>query len=304
MDYQQFLRNVLDGLMNIYPEHDISLHSVKKNNGIVLDGICIKDRDSNIAPTLYMESFYTMIKSGYCIDEVIKRICSVYESHNDVNLSLDEIADISDFSIVSKNIYYVVVNYEKNKELLANCPHRRVHDLAIVYRINIYVGDGLGSVLIKNEMADNIWHVDEKYLYETAVKNTSTLFCPMVQSMNEVLVEIMHGKDDYNQEILDSVCNLDLERHMLVVSNNARTAGAGVIFIDEDIQKRVSEVMGGDYIIIPSSVHETIITDLGEADTIKDMVVEVNKTQVSTEDFLSNNIYIYRSDEKRIQIVI
>ena len=49
MDYQQFKETVVEGLKNIYPYATVSLASVKKNNGIELDGVVIRELGQNIS---------------------------------------------------------------------------------------------------------------------------------------------------------------------------------------------------------------------------------------------------------------
>ena len=88
MDYQQFLDKVVEKLQNTYPEHDIEIRSVRKMNGVKLDGLCIRKKESNIAPTIYMQSYYNLMTHGDSIDSVIQRIIDVYENNQG-----DEIPD-------------------------------------------------------------------------------------------------------------------------------------------------------------------------------------------------------------------
>lgn len=92
-----------------------------------------------------------------------------------------------------------------------------------------------------------------------------------------------------------------MDKHLLVVTNKGKYTGANVIFLNRKVQEQIAEKMHGNYLIIPSSIHETIITDADDVENVKDMVLQVNSSEVSEEDFLSNSVYIY-DKENGIQI--
>ena len=50
------------------------MHSITKNNGIVLDGVVIREEDQRISPTIYLQSFYERVTDDDSIDNVISEI--------------------------------------------------------------------------------------------------------------------------------------------------------------------------------------------------------------------------------------
>lgn len=60
--------------------------------------------------------------------------------------------------------------------------------------------------------------------------------------------------------------------------------------------------LAGDFYIIPSSVHELLLIpqDFGDPSDLIELVKNINATEVSPEDFLSNSIYEYDSLSKEI----
>lgn len=224
MDYKHFLEILISKIKNNYPDAEVEVHSITKNNGIVLDGVVIREEDKRISPTIYLQSFYERVTDDDSIDNVISEIICMYERHKGDEVPLGVVDCISDFSEVSSNIYYQVINYEKNKQLLSGCPHRKLLDLAIVYRMSITVNDddeSIGSVLIKNELAFNVWHTTEDELYSIAVENTPLLFEPVAQNISDVLIEMMRLKGIEESELLDSLYQCDIGKHMMVVTNKS-----------------------------------------------------------------------------------
>lgn len=66
-----------------------------------------------------------------------------------------------------------------------------------------------------------LWSITEEDLFITALTNTSSLFEPIVQSMGEVLIEMMRIKGTEEQEVLDASYNMELDKHLLVVTSNS-----------------------------------------------------------------------------------
>ena len=73
--------------------------------------------------------------------------------------------------------------------------------------------------------------------------------------------------------------------------------GASMI-LQEDVMGKVSKLMGGDFYILPSSIHETLIVPTTTQMTLEDMsimVQDVNKEAVEPEDKLSDKVQFYDS---------
>ncbi|WP_370806350.1 DUF5688 family protein [Eubacterium ventriosum] len=97
-----------------------------------------------------------------------------------------------------------------------------------------------------------------------------------------------------NNEIIDIE-----DDELLVLSNRGSREGAALLF-NEDVLERISEVMNGDYYIIPSSIHEVIVLKEMPAPELNQMIAEVNNTQVEPEDVLSYNAQYYDSRNKTL----
>ena len=79
---------------------------------------------------------------------------------------------------------------------------------------------------------------------------------------------------------------------MFCLPNETKMNAASLI-LHEDIRKQIGEFMKGDYYILPSSIHETLLLpDNGDFDVkaLNAMVKEVNATEVALEDILSDKV--------------
>ena len=91
---------------------------------------------------------------------------------------------------------------------------------------------------------------------------------------------------------------------MLVLTNGQSSFGASLI-IHPDIREKIAECMGGDYYVLPSSVHEVIIVPAdGSAGLsvreLNDIVRQINETQVAPEEQLSDKVQYYDSRKKML----
>lgn len=83
---------------------------------------------------------------------------------------------------------------------------------------------------------------------------------------------------------------------LLVLTNKTRMYGAAAMLFNgvlEDISKRFDD----DIVVLPSSIHEVLIvpiTSIVAYDVLLNMVREVNLTEVSVEERLTDSIYIWK----------
>ena len=89
---------------------------------------------------------------------------------------------------------------------------------------------------------------------------------------------------------------------MYVLTINNSIGGAAAI-LDEKTMGEIAERLNGDYVVIPSSTNEVIVVPISNALTtgqLDEMVHEVNETQVSVEERLSEHVYMYDAKEHQL----
>ena len=92
--------------------------------------------------------------------------------------------------------------------------------------------------------------------------------------------------------------------HDSPVCGNARISGnSDELEINDKVMDDIAEKVGGEFYILPSSVHELLIIPRN-ADTdlksLESMVQEVNATQVAPEERLSDHVYAYDTKEHEL----
>ena len=87
---------------------------------------------------------------------------------------------------------------------------------------------------------------------------------------------------------------------LTVVTNEMKVNGASALFYPE-VMDQLAEKIGGNFFILPSSVHESLVLPDDGSQSIGDlkaMVMEVNATQVDPVDRLSDDVYHYDAQDK------
>ena len=291
---------------------EITIKPVTKNNGVKLTSLTILRKDRNTHPTIYLESFYERYENGEDFDKLIKLMLE-FEENSRLNFEFD-VSNFTDFEKVKDNIYYRIVNYEANLEVMESVPHTKFLDLAKVYYVVVRDENyGEGSILINNEHI-RIWGVTENEIEKVATVNTETKMQPTVRNIKEIIKKkLMWAFEELKEdgEIPEELNIPDLdnigEYPMYVASNERGYFGASVMMYTGFL-KVISDVMKDDLIILPSSVHEFIFMKFEDAGynfvgDLREMVENVNKEVVDREEFLSNNVYFYNRQTGKIKIV-
>lgn len=297
MTFDEFNEEVNKRAAMRYPDMDVSIREVLKNNGTILHGFSMSPKDGgfSISPTIYMEDFFSKVQDGMDISDAIERIFSTFDSHIDKSQDIKFTGELlTDPDYVRTHVFMTLVNKEKNAELLADAPHKDFYDLSVEYRIRVNIGDeseGVGSILIKNNILD-MSGVKADELHDLAMKNTRANFGVTVRTMRDVMVSMM-GED--------AAMFLPPEDEMLpmyIISNDNNINGAVNILYD-DALAQISERVGGDLVVLPSSVHEVICVpvDVSSVEDLTAMVQSVNAGQVAPEEQLSDNVYMYDAEE-------
>ena len=270
----------------------VELRQITKNNGIILDGICILEKGCNVSPTIYLEEFYREYKNGMSLREIASRICEVYEKRcRGIPFSLEYFLD---FEKMKERIFCKLINWELNKELLNEVPNIPCLDLAVVFVCAVENEEfGNGSILVREEHR-KLWSVSKEFLYEYARENTFRLRPFELKSMEELIEDMVEPEE---KKLLKEI-------PMYVLSNQKRVFGAAGLLYDR-VLSDAGVRLEDDFYVLPSSVHEVILVPdhvAGSEKELRTMVHEVNHTQVEPEEILSESVYHY--DRKKHSLSI
>ncbi len=307
MNYNQFLEEVRAAVQErLGSDYEIRIQKITKNNGIVLDGLIIGKASKNIAPTIYLNSYYIHFSHGMSLQEILEDIISAYRENNDVVFG--DIRELLDFTNLQDKVAFKLIQREKNKELLKDVPYFEFLDLAVVfYLILDEHRGGQMTALIHNSHMEP-WGVEKEELYRLAMRNTPILLPSEIKTMKEIMCDILkrHLEDLEMEEMVDDLLDLDSQKPPLyVLSNKKQINGAGCILYDGCL-KDFADSQESDIVILPSSLHEVLLVpDDGDLDygELQKTVGQINESEVPKEDVLSYRIYKYSRHDCSVSLI-
>lgn len=311
MNYEDFKQEVTDRIKEFLPEKyadaDVSIQTVVKNNDLKLDGLMVKLEDSNIAPNIYLNQYFEQYEDGRDMDDIFAAIADVRVEHE---ASHDfDVSKLTDFDSVKDRISCKLINAEQNAEYLADKPHTMVDDLAVTYYIAIGKEEsGTMSAPITNRLMEG-YGVTVEQLHQLALDNMDTLTPASFKSMSETMVDMMlpdmmnrgMSEEEAREAIADMIPTTPEEK-LYVLSNEDKLNGAAIVLNDK-VMDDITEKLGQDFYILPSSVHEVLVVPKDpsvDLSTLENMVQEVNATQVRPEERLSDHVYAYDAKEHEL----
>lgn len=290
MNYDEFKIEIMSTVSEKLGDgYQVTINEVLKTNSVKLYGMVIREKGQNIAPTIYLESFYEAYTEGKELDTLGNEIVNIYERSKPIReRSFDFFRD---YENVKENLCLKIINKSNNEEMLNEVPGIDFLDLvAVPYCTMIDADMGHISIPIRNEHI-KMWGMEKDEVLEYAKDNTIKKLGLEVTPISDII------KRSYPN--LESHIEMLPEDKMFVLTNRNKTYGA-VNIIYEDVLSDFSKAADSDFYILPSSVHEVIIflhDSTDGWDQLDEMVREVNSACLLKEEVLSDHAYFYSREK-------
>ena len=301
MTYDTFKEQILAGMKARIPLASLSIQSVVKNNNVQLDGLTIMEGGTNLSPTIYLNYFYETYQNGVEFSSILDTILHTYQS-NKPRGKIDT-SFFTDYANVRPHIAYKLIHYERNRHLLADLPHFRYLDLAIVFYCLVSSSPSGNATILIRKVHLRFWNISPTQLFDAAKENTPRLLSYDLRNMNDLMEELLAPAHS-------TLSDPDIKKEdaaicpMYVLTNQNKLNGASCILY-EHLLEHFADRLCCDLYILPSSIHEVILIP-ATSDTsyqeLSQMVQEVNDTQVSPEEILSDHVYYFSRSSGSIRM--
>lgn len=291
-NFQCFCKEIMDRIPDYLMQFDIDqvrLETVTKNNGIQFTGLVVALQEAGIVPNIYLDYYYARYRQGAAIEDIVQQIADeyrrVYEELRQENIQFHAMEQMEE------KVFLKLVNRKRNETLLLDCPYVPFFDMAITFRYLVYMDEkGLASLQIRNRDME-AYGIDIEQLYTSGVENTKAWFPPRLNPLEDVVRGTVQC--DFSQE---------LDSGIYVLSNDRFINGATTL-LNEEVLADFAREHGGDFYIIPSSIHELLLCPghLGmDKELLESVLQDANEYVVSDMDYLSDQVYCYRTREGKI----
>jgi len=299
MDFEQFkeafIEEVKEKLHESGMDATVSVNQVNKLNESY-EALTVTPEGSNVGVNLNMDNFFEAYERGTELDSIADKAVEVIQGGFENQPAID-VAALTDYSQMKDKLVMEVVSKEANEDMLANIPHKDMEDMAVVYRFVLDSSDdGRATILATNQLIGTMGVTPEQ-LHADAMENAPELKPAIIKGMTEMLADMGMPVEEMGLEV-------PAQEFLYVATVEDKINGAGVLAY-EGFMDQAAERVGGDFYILPSSRHEILLVpDNGEMDLqhLKDMVREVNATQVAPEEKLTDSVYHYDSKAKIFEL--
>lgn len=289
-EIREYAESIASQIRNLMPDVTVDVQEIIKNNDQKMIGICIKKTDTNIAPNIYINSFY---EDKVGVFDAAQKVIGIYNKSAipgiDVNI-------FTNYNAVKDRIIFRLVNKGANKEMFEknNIVYKDFLDLAIIYAVRVSSdGENEASFKVTQGIMDT-WGVTLDDVDKVAKENTPKLSPVSAMSLTKMLEDMGYPLGDMGSG----------DNPLYVMTNDNKLNGAATILYPDVFSKFIDENnIEDDLCIIPSSIHEVILYPMNEFERlgiIADMIKEINQSEVSPEERLSDHPYIYKRETKEI----
>ncbi len=265
-------------------------NDVYKTNDTLHHAITFREKGKNCCPNIYIDGYQKRIESGECsLEDALEEVERTYLYSRD-----SEVVRITEETGLPEEAHYTIrmLNINKNEHYLSDTPYRMLNDefaLFVCGELDSNEDNAVISFKVTNGMIKQKG-LNEDALFEEAFKNFQKEHFEI-----KTIVETL-GNLGLPVEEMD-LCPFNIPS-FYVVSNEKLVNGANAL-ARKDILDTFAEEHG-DFYIIPSSIHELLFLPVSifgnDVSTLSDMVNQVNRTEVSESDYLSDTIYLYSKD--------
>jgi len=295
-NYSEFKQHILTDLQkHLGSDIRVTVQDIIKNNDTHLDGLTLLSARYNLSPTIYLNYYFKQYEDGRSLSDIEDDILKVYRD-NCPSANID-ISFFTDYDKVKSRIVFKLVNYERNRELLQEVPHYRFLDLSIVFNCLVESSpSGSATILIHNHHL-SYWGITKDDLYALAQQNTPRLLSYDLRNMTDILKELLA-----DEELPADAPDVATAYPMYVLTNRYKLNGSGCILY-RNLLRDFANRLESDLFILPSSVHEVLIIPVKNQTThqeLSDMVKDVNSSQLSREEILSDHVYYFCRESGQI----
>lgn len=294
----------------------VTVQRVLKNNSTAKTAICILEPGSKVSPTIYLDVYYARWQEGEPLSGLADELVEEYRRNSGCYLM--EVKRLASWEEMKECTACKLIHAESNRELLADLPHRRFLDCALVYYLELsdpVIGDG--TALIHARQLE-LWQVTEEELYRQAYQNTKEKQGCRIRSLNQIMREAIRqqlwemadgrGMDTDTKADQETIMRLAAERMeeelcspgqelVYLMTNRDQYFGAVTLIYNSYLQQFADRFSGGVY-VLAASIHEALLipeTAGFTSEELNNLIRAIHEELAEDEpqNVLSDRIYYY-----------
>lgn len=275
--FKEMLTEEMQAQDVVFEERQVLKVNRKLHGIIVRDAEDTEDaedaEDSCVKSVFYAEDCFKEYQNGKSVCEIVQNMRKKIAESEEMRKIVSKPQELFRDEKWKACLIAQVINTKRNEEFLAKIPRRNLLDLSIIYRIEL--SNGMSAV-VNHDML-RLFGETEEDLFKIAKKNILEKYPFSLFPVSIGLWGIVNTKFSY---------------------------GASAILLESKLCEMASHADGNIY-IIPSSINELLFikADGGEEEALLSIIKYVNQTALEKEDILSDNLYHYDKDTKKLTLI-
>lgn len=308
MNFETFMESIKKHIKEYLPESyqdaQVTIQEQRKLNNRYMGFTVIRQGDDRI-PTINLTDLYRQYNENpqFRITDVLEQISQIIQREPE----RFDVSRLTQYDEAKKHLFMRVSNIEENLQVLGSVPYVERADLAITFHIAVEENEaGRASAIVTNQMMET-YGVTRNQLYKDALANSPVIAPARINNLGELLGRMtldgmreMGASEEEIREAKERMDEANQDNPLIVVTNETGIDGAAAVFYT-GVMDQLGEEIKGDFFILPSSVHEIIVApDDGRLSypELKEMVTEINETQVAPADRLTDEVYHYDTRDR------
>lgn len=301
LNFNEFVNAIKEEVeKNLDADYAVKVKEVIKTNDIVLTGISVipKARKDELimSPVVYLETFFAEYEKGLSLAQVAYDLTKMINSS--MQYGLDTKKKFEE-NLSKDNIIVKLVGRDSNEERVRSLPHIDIEDMTKEFKLLVSSDpEEMVTAAVTYEIMYQLGIANVEELDALAQENTKRLLPSVANNMRDILFELSGGMSHEDMDL-----HIDSMPQLIVVSNQYRNNGAHAI-LDTEFMHDIAMKEQDDLLIMPSSLHECILVKASDIDlqAAHAMVTEVNLKEVEASEKLTDSVYIYDKDSRRIEL--
>lgn len=294
MTFEQLKRSATQDIVSTLSEEwEVKEISVQKHNREGLTGLTFMQKGSNGGPTIYAENIYDLYMHGVPYEELIKGLTKSIEDSCKIYRQLQGFFEELTFEKVKANLRLRICDKKINEELLKPLVYREIGG-GIVITVDINYESATARVT--RDHLDMLG-VTEDDLFKEAMSYQVNAAEPVLVPIEEAMT--FGGPKEASQRIGNFLQQeAPLNPDQLLVLTNTNDLNGAVALSYPGILEKITDLMGGDFFILPSSIHEVLIIGTGKrgrAAKLQETIHSANSNVVSADEILSDSLFICKN---------
>lgn len=303
MSIKEFSYYVEENIPKFLPEEIrksavISVHPIRNSHIVQQYGLMIRMGNETVIPIFYLGDAWKKFEGGMEIKAVLGDLVQEYLKYRDIQKYI-HVDTSMEYDVVKDRVVYQVLNKEANRNSLRERVYTDmgqgfVKVYAIHRKLDVFGTEG--SIAITHDVVKRFGY-DVEEIREAAEENTPRIYPAVFVPIGQML-------GDAGQEESPGYNPAEIELHVL--ANAVAYRGAGALFYP-GMQEKIAEQLGGNYYVLPSSLHEVLIVPEKPGMEVRELeqkVRRINRETVSKEDFISNKVLFYDREKGQLRIAL